>query len=179
MKNLTKYLMSIMTFVFFSLANFQLQAQVKVTEESKDFAYDAPSSLLVGTWLMDSGSKYIFKANGTMEKKMVSVIKDGVRGILTIYYDKWWKKKDEIFYQTKTGEEGVKWEIDPAYKTAYSNLSNRKKDEFNSWMSKIAREHMSATFYHILSANLLYISQDYMVLDFKNGNIVTFKRRND
>lgn len=74
--------------------------------------------------------------------RIVSVIKDGVKGkgIIIRYFDKWQKKNDIISYRTKTGTEGVKWEIDPEYKNSYANLSNRKKDKFNKWIEDIARE---------------------------------------
>lgn len=179
MKISTKFLMSIMTFVFFNVANFQLQAQVKVTEETMDAAYDAPSTMVVGTWVMDSGAKYIFKKDGTMEMKLVSVVKDGVRGILTIYYEKWRKTNDEIFFSQKPDAEGVKWNIDPSYKLAYEKLSNRKKDEFDTWMNNIARDYISPTFSRWMTPKLLYISNDYMVLKFESGETVTFKKEKD
>lgn len=89
-----------------------------ITEETKDAAYEAPASKLVGTWI-SKNHELTFNSDGTC---ILNVIKNGldffVQGKGT-----WSKKGDNLFIKIAP----TSWTALIADKEAYNQLSARKK----------------------------------------------------
>lgn len=161
MKNFIKVLMSILILMS---AGSSIQAQVQVTEKSKDDAYDAPSSKMIGTW-SGGGETWIFNANGTCENLSFArsgygaETKNGISFEISSKYS--WKKKGNTLTLTKVAG-GVTAKVSRASQNDYNNLSARKKEEIKAELQKSTS--LVKAFYDNEEYTIDYLDNSYMVL---------------
>lgn len=130
----------------------------EVTEETKDAAYDAPASKIVGKWIDIDGTTWTFNTNGTFEQQRSSSIE--LEGLETVIVIKGrWNKKGEIL-NLDYNYKNIQLAIAPASKAAYSNLSSRKKNIVQEGLKR----DVSSKVYMYFKCEIVYITSDMLYL---------------
>ena len=167
MKSFIKILFSTLTLMTISV--FPTMSEVKVTEETKDAAYDAPASKLIGKWYEEEKGEdtdiLIFKANGLMDRQ-AKIYVEGINVILTGHY-RYSKKGNTITLTPFPLANRVTWTVAPESKTDFANLSNRRKEIFNQQMADVKKALINDS-KNTESIPLYYLTKDHMVIGSRN-----------
>lgn len=132
----------------------KIPADVKITEESKDRAYEAPKSSFVGTWVGEF-MKITFNSNGTGTRLLYlnPHIIEGFK-YFEIYNFKWTKNGNEI---SMVGNH--KLFLAPEDKEAYNALSARKKAIVDE---AVAEENATGKTNHKMRLVVEYLSPEFL-----------------